>query len=220
MARHTSSSPSPELSAPLESPVDPELIELPRPPRLERFVSVALMIATAVLAGVLGVGLSGDVRYALASSEPDDIGDLAHWVPQADMSNRFVRATGRLASAGAIRYDRPLERDSFRLAPVAGNDKMWVEMRVPDGAGSGPFVPPTTLVGRLVPLQGAAFRYRGLGRSVQEVTGATLAPDAWVLVDGATPTSSRWTVALAALLLAFAGYSLLTIARIVRPVRR
>jgi hypothetical protein len=202
----------------LESAVDPELAVLPRPPRFERLVSVALMIATAILAGVLAVGLSGDVRYALASSEPDDIGDLAHWVPQADMSNRFVRATGRLASAGAIRYDRPLERDSFRLAPVAGNDKMWVEMRVPDGAE--PFVPPTTLVGRLVPFQGAAFRYRGLGRSVQEVTGATLAPDAWVLVDGATPTSSRWTVALAALLVVFAGYSLLTIARIVRPVRR
>jgi hypothetical protein len=200
--------------------VDPELVELPRPPRFERLVSIALMIATAVLAAFLAVGLSGDVRYALASSEPDDIGDLVHWVPHPDMSNRFVRATGRLGSAGAIRYDRPLERDSFRLAPVAGNDKMWVEMRVPDGTDSGQFVPPTTLVGRLVPLQGAAFRYRGLGRSVQEVTGTSLPSDAWVLVDGSTPSASRWTVALALLLVVFAGYSLLTIARFVRPATR
>jgi hypothetical protein len=217
MARHPSSR---EPSAPFEGAVDPELVELPRPPRFERLVSIALMIATAVLAAVLAVGLAGDVRYALASSDPDDIGDLVHWAPRPEMSNRFVRATGRLGSVGAIRYDRPMDRDSFRLAPVVGNDKMWVEMRVPNGTESGHFAAPATLVGRLMSLQGAAFRYRGLGRSVKEATGTDLPPDAWVLVDGATPTASRWTVALAVLLVVFAGYSLLTIARIVRPVRR
>jgi hypothetical protein len=40
-----------------------------------------------------------------------------------------------------------------------------------------------------------------------------------VLIDGATPTSSQWTVALAALLALFAGYNLLMIARILRPAR-
>lgn len=216
MARHPS---FPELSAPLDGAVDPELLELPRPPRFERVVSIALMITTAVLAAVLAIGLSGDVRYALASGNPEDIGDLGHWTPQAQMSNRFVRATGRIGSSGAIRYDRPLERDSFRLAPIAGNDKVWVEMRVPDEIKAGQFVLPTTLVGRLVALKEAAFRYRGLDRSVEEVTGASLPSDAWILVDGATPAASRWTVALAALLVAFAAYNLLAIARIVRPVK-
>jgi hypothetical protein len=72
----------------------------------------------------------------------------------------------------------------------------------------------------MMPIRGAAFRYRGLGSSVQELTGAVVPADAWVLVDGATPTASRWTVALAALFALFAGYNLVTIARIVRPVRR
>jgi hypothetical protein len=215
MAQHPS---SPELLAPLEGSVDPELLQLPRPPRIERLVSLTLMVATAVLAAVMVVGLAGDVRYALASAEPEDVGDLGRWAPEAGMSNRFVRATGRLGSAGAIRYDRPLERDAFRLAPVEGNDKVWVEMRV-TGSEPNRFVPPTTFVGRVMPLEGAAFRYRGLGRSVHEATGAVVPPQAWVLVDGATPMASRWTVALAALFVLFAGYNLVTIARIVRPVR-
>jgi hypothetical protein len=216
MAQHPS---SPELLASLDSAVDPELVALPRPPRGERILSLGLMVATAVLAAVMAIGLVGDVRYALASAEPDDIGDLARFTPDAAASNHFVRATGHLGGAGAIRYERPLEPDSFRLAPVVGNDKVWVEMRVPGRAVPGNFVPPTTFVGRLVPFEDAAFRYRGLGHSVQEATGAVLPAHAWVLVDGATPTASRWTVALALLFVLFAAYNVVTIARILRPVR-
>jgi hypothetical protein len=200
--------------------VDPELLTLPRPPRQERTISLALMAVTAVLALTMTGALAGDVRYALAGTEPDDVGDLVHFVPDASMSNHFVRGTGLLSAAGAIRYDRPLERDSFRLAPLAGNDKIWIEMRVPQGVDGGQFVPPATFVGRLLPMGNAVFRYRGLRRSVHEVTGAVVPESAWVLVDGATPTSSRWTVALAALFAIFAGYNLVSIARIVRPVRK
>jgi len=219
MARHLSPSPSsPELIAAAEGSADPELLALPRPPRLERLVSLALMIVTALLAAAMAIGLAGDVRYAVASAEPSDIGDLIHWVPDPSCSNSFVRATGRLGAAGAIRYDRPMERDSFRLAPVVGNDSVWVEMRVPAGAEHS--APPTTFVGRLLPVRTASFRYRGLERSVHEVTGAVVPANAWVLVDGATPMASRWTVALALLFVVFAGYNLVTIARIVRPVKR
>jgi hypothetical protein len=213
MAQHPS---SPELLVPIEGAIDPDLIELPRPPRAPRVVSIVLMVATAVLAAVMAAALLGDVRYALAGAEPSAVGDLARWIPDRALENQFVRASGRLGSAGAIRYERPLERDSFRLAPVAGNERVWVEMRVPEGADAGP---PTTFVGRLVPLAGATLRYRGLRRSVQEVTGAVIPADAWVLVDGATPAASRWTLALAALFVAFAGYNVVTIARMVRPVR-
>jgi hypothetical protein len=168
----------------------------------------------------MAIGLVGDVRYALASADPDDVGDLGRWAPDGAASNHFVRATGQLGGTGAIRYERPLEPDSFRLAPVLGNDRVWVEMRVPGSALPGSFVPPTTFVGRIVRLEDAAFRYRGLGRSVHEATGAVMPANAWVLVDGATPTASRWTVALALLFVFFAAYNLVTIARIVRPVRR
>jgi hypothetical protein len=217
MAPHPS---SPELVAPANGSADPELLSLPRPPRLQRTISLVLMTVTAFLALVMTVALAGDVHFAFASAVPDDVGDMMHFVPDASMKNRFVRGTGMLSSASAIRYERPMERDSFRLAPLAGNDNIWVEMRVPEGVEGGQFVPPATFVGRLLPMHSAAFRYRGLGRSIHEVTGAGVPENAWVLVDGATPASSRWTVALAALFAIFAAYNLVTIARIVRPVRK
>jgi hypothetical protein len=220
MARHLSPHPSsPELVGGPDAMVDPELLALPRPPRLARRVSLALMILTSLLAAAMAVGLAGDVRYAVASAEPTDVGELDRWTPDASMTNRFVRASGRLGGAGAIRYDRPMESDSFRLAPIVGNELVWVEMRVPAGAEESGFAAPTTFVGRLLPLKSASFRYRGLDRSVREVSGATVRPDAWVLIDGATPMTSRWTVALALLFAVFAAYNLVTIARIVRPAR-
>ena len=148
------------------------------------------MTVTAFLALTMTVALAGDVRFAFAGAIPDDVGNLMHFVPDASMKNRFVRGTGMLSAASAIRYDRPMERDSFRLAPLAGNESIWVEMRIPEGVEGAQFVPPATFVGRLLPMHSAAFRYRGLGQSVREVTGAAVPDSAWVLVDGATPTSS------------------------------
>jgi hypothetical protein len=211
---------SPELSVAADGSADPELLALPRPPRQERTLSLVLMGMTALLALVMTGALVGDLRYAMRGQEPLDIGDLAGFEAAASPSNVFVRGTGRLSDAGAIRYDRALERDSFRLAPLASNEKIWVEMRIPSAGpeGSG-VVGPTTFVGRLLPMQGA-FRYRGLARSVKQATGIVVADGAWVLVDGETPSASRWAVALAGLFAIFAMYNVVTIVRILRRVRR
>jgi hypothetical protein len=76
-----------------------------------------------------------------------------------------------------------------------------------------------TFVGRLLPVRNIAFGLGGLRRSSSATSAGPLSGDAWVLIDGATPTSSQWTVALAALLAAFATYNLVMIARILRPAR-
>jgi hypothetical protein len=207
---------SPDLSAPAP---DPELLALPGPPRQERTISLALMAVTGLLSAIMTAALAGDVRYALAGSEPSDLGDLTHIVPTADMSNSFVRGKGTLHAAVAIVYDRPFEHDSFRLVPLLDNARIWVEMRVPHEAKAAPAMPPTTFVGRLLPLRSIAFGLGGLRRSLGAAADG-VPENAWVLADGATPASSRWTLALAALLAAFAGYNFLPIARILRPVRR
>jgi hypothetical protein len=216
MGENTESS---ELVGSANSLVDPELVALPRPPRQERTLSVLLMALTGVLAAFLTVVLAGDVKYAFAGSVPEPIGDLSKLAPQPAMSNQFVRADGMLRPEGAIRYRRPLEDDTFQLVPVSGNDRFWVELRVPPAAANNAFAPPVTFVGRLLPLRDVAFAFGGLRRSWAATTGGSIPADAWVLVDGATPVSSQWTVALAALLVAFLGYDLVMIARILRPLR-
>lgn len=199
--------------------VDPELAALPAPPKRERTAAVILMLMTVLAAAWMAIALRSEARYALSPGRPHDIGDLATLKPTADLENRYVRATGLLGTGGAIRYGRAAEGDSFRLAPVAGNPDIWVEIRVPEGFEGPRFVPPTTFAGRLVPIKSAGIRHAGLIASVREQTQVAIPDTAWLLIDGSSPRSSRWAVALVALFLAFAGWNAVGVARVLRRVK-
>lgn len=223
MAPHVSSPPSPTLTAPSPSArptdADPELLALPAPPRGERTATVVLMLLTALAALWMAFALLGEARYALTAGQPIDVGEVAGLAPGPDLANRYVRATGLLGTGGAIRYGRPAEGDSFRLAPVAGNPKLWVEIRVPEGFEGPRFVPPTSFAGRLVPFADAGVRHAGLRAVVQERTQVAVPPDAWILIDGNSPRASRWAVALAALFAGFALWNVAGVARVLAKVR-
>lgn len=223
----TRSSSSPIAPAPQVAPVDrapgddPELLALPAPPRRERTATLVVMALTSLAALGMCAALGGEAIYALSPGRPQEVADLSALAPGADLANRYVRGQGLLGTPGAVRYGRPAEGDSFRLAPVAGNHRIWVEIRVPEGFEGPRFVPPSTFAGRLVPLADAGLRHAGLRSAVEEQSpaGTSLAADAWLLVDGNSPRASRWALALVGLLLAFAAWNLLGIARILRRVR-
>lgn len=199
---------------------DPELIALPAPPKRERALTVATMSFTSLAALLLAFSLRSEAGYALTSGSPADLGDLSRVeaLPQ-EHANHYVRGSGSLGTQGAIRYGRAAESDSFRLAPVAGNDKLWVEIRVPEGFEGPRFIPPSSFAGRLVPLSQAGLRHSGLGASVAERTGVAVPEDAWILIDGSSPRASRWALALAAVFTLFAGWNLIGIVRLLMRVR-
>lgn len=221
------SNPSSTLSASeaaVSSGVDPELVSLPAPPKRERTTAVVMMALTALAAVWMTIALLAEARYALTPGQPVDVGDLTslrlgHDAHDADSSlrNRYVRASGLLGTSGAIRYGRAAEGDSFRLAPVAGNPELWVEIRVPEGFEGPRFVPPTTFAGRLVPFRQAGVRHVGLVKLVRAQTAVTVPDDAWLLIDGSSPRASRWAVALAVL---FAGFVLWNVAGVARVLSR
>jgi hypothetical protein len=198
---------------------DPELTALPAPPKRERTFAVVMMVLTAAAALVMSVLLFGEARYALSAGAPHDVGELTTLKPTGDLSNRYVFATGLLGTTGAIRYARTAESDSFRLMPVAGNPGIWVEIRVPEGFEGPRFVPPTKFAGRLVPMANAGMRHVGLAKAVKDQTDVTVPADAWLLIDGSSPRASRWAIALAAMFVAFAGWNVFGVARVLRPVR-
>lgn len=202
----------PELEA------DPELEALPAPPRDEQRFTALLMGATLVASLWMAVALRGEIRYALSPAAPLEVGDLVQSTPDPGMANRYVRATGLLASAGAIRYERPMEGDSFRLAPIAGNPNVWVEIRVPEGMEGPKFAPPTSFVGRLVPFERAGLRHAGLEKSVAAAGGGAVPAQAWLLVEGASPRASRWAIALGVLLFYFACWNGVGLYRLLRRV--
>ncbi len=111
--------------------LDPELLDLPDPPKRDRTVTVGLLLFTAVASLAMLVALRRDAAYAFAQPNARDVGDVTTGATDRFVENEYVRAQTMLGAALAIRYERPLVSDSFRLMPVAGREDVWVEVRVP-----------------------------------------------------------------------------------------
>lgn len=223
MARRPSSpSESPSEPSPRPRGADADLVDLPRPPRTSRRITLAVLAVTAVVSATLAWQLLPDARYALHGGAPEDVGRLAELGPSGPSegglfeAGRWVRGTGALTDR-AVRYRRPLDGDSYRLAQIEGNDRIWVQLRVPEGMAEEHFIPPASYVGRLVPLAAAQLRYGELEDALRQVGGDP--QRAWLLVDGEAPATTRWSLALVGMFVGFAIFCCFGFVRLVRPVR-
>jgi hypothetical protein len=206
-----------------ESPVPsgaplPELAELPPPRRPWRRATLVTLASGAVASTVFAAVMLPDVCYSLRGGAPRDVGELAQFVPGPELADTWVRAEGQLSVTKAIRYRRPLERDSYRLASAERNPRVWVQIRVPEGEEDPRFVPPDSFVGRLVPVSKLGLRQRGLADAVGAAGLSPLGEDAWLLVDGESPAALRWVLGLLGLLLAFAVFNVVGLVRLLRPI--
>ena len=198
---------------------DPELEALPEPRRPGRALTLGCMALTALVALLMALSVRGEAAYALTKGPPTELGNLASFEPRAELANTWAHGEALLGSTNAIRYQRPLESGSYRLAPVAGNPKLWVQIRVPEGLEGPHFVPPTSFVGRLLPMSDASIRHAGLPAAVETAQAGRIADDAWLLVDGEAPSSTRWAIGLIALFVVFFAFNVWGLYRLLRPVR-
>ncbi|AKU98627.1 hypothetical protein AKJ09_05291 [Labilithrix luteola] len=217
--------PSQPLDAPRGGPretqreeLDPELLELPDPPKRERTLTVVMLVVTAIASIAMIFALRRDAAYAFTDAHPADLGDLIQTPEGAFQENRFVRGQGMLGAAAAIRYERPLTEGSFRLMPVAGRPNVWVEVRVPAGAENVRYVPPSQFTGRLVRFETGGPKHRGLAAAVKDATGQDIPQGSWLLVEGDAPQSSRWALLLVALFAGFAVWNVAVMAKLLRRV--
>jgi hypothetical protein len=209
--------------------VDPELLALPDPPRTERTITLLVLVVTALASMAMVLVLARDAAYAFASHGATDLGELRTSSPGAVGENKLVRGQGMLGAVGAIRYERPFESSSYRVAPVAGRPDVWVEMRVPAGEETARFVPPSSFTGRLVRFDSAGPRHRGLAAAIRDAGSPQAAPalatsepvpaGAWLIVDGDAPDDARWAVALVLLFFGFAGWNAGVLIRLIKKVR-
>ena len=181
-----------EIAAPKEE-VDPELLQLPDPPRRERRSTLALMAVAAVASAAMALALTRDATYALQSTSVSDLGDLtATPCSRPSSATSSLHGRGRLAGAGALPLRAAVrERLVPRIAPVAGRPDVWVELRVPAGEESNRFVPKTDFVGRMVKFSSTGLRHRGLRSAIEDRTGQKVGSDAYLVVDGQTPEGAR-----------------------------
>jgi hypothetical protein len=202
-----------------EEALDPELLDLPDPPKRERSITVGMLVFTAFASLAMVVALRQDAAYAFASAQPADLGDLGAAPATAFVENGFVRGSAMLGAAHAIKYERPLVSDSFRLMPVAGRPNVWVEVRVPAGAENIRYVPPSQFTGRLVRFDSAGPKHRGLASAIRDATGQEVPESSWLLVEGDAPTGARWAIMLVAMFFGFAIWNLSMTAKLLRTVR-
>ena len=202
-----------------EDSIDPELLELPNPPKRERSVTVGMLVFTALASLAMVVALRQDAAYAFASAQPTDLGDLGGAPAGAFVENGFVRGSAMLGAAHAIKFERPLVSDSFRLMPVVGRPNVWVEVRVPAGAENIRYVPPNQLTGHLVRFDSAGPKHRGLASAIHDATGQKVPDASWLLVEGDAPMGARWAIMLVAMFLGFAVWNLSITAKMLRKVR-
>jgi hypothetical protein len=205
-----------------ERDFDPELEALPAPPKRERTWTIVVLAVTILASLAMMASLLRDAAYAFAPSQSADLGDLnrgANADPSLDAyDNCFVRATAMLGAAGALRYERAFDPDSYRVAPVAGRTDVWVEIHMKEGEESSRFIPPTSFAGRLIRFSEVGPRHRGLRDAVGSVGGTNVPADAWLIVDAEQPANARWAVMLVILFAGFAMWNAFAIAKLVRKV--
>ena len=198
---------------------DPEFEALPKPRRPWRRVTLAVLVVTAVFSLWLGHRLRPPVLYVLNSwgvDQPMELGELGQVQPAKLVANSWVRGSAGLALQ-SVSYRRPADPDSFRLAQVAGDADVWVELRVPKDYRENRYLPPGSFVGRLVPFRRAGLRHESLLDAVETATGERPHGDAWLLIDGESPASTRWVLAVIVMLFGFAGFSVWGLWRVLRP---
>jgi hypothetical protein len=197
---------------------DRELVELPPPRRPWRRATLTSLTLGVVGSLWLALAILPDVAYSLKAGAPRELGELSGRAWDADLANAWVHGSGQLSVTNAIKYRRPLESDSYRLATVEGNPKLWVQIRVPAGEEQPRFVPPDSFVGRLLPVSELGLRQRDLRAAAAEAGLTPPGDDAWLLLDGESPAALRWMLGLFALLLGFAGFNAVGLFRLARPI--
>jgi hypothetical protein len=199
---------------------DADLEALPAPRRPWRRLTLVTMGATVAGSLALLLSLRGELTFSLVGNAPRPVGELSRFSPGAHDENSWVQGEGELEIDGAIAYRRPLESDSYRLSRVSGAKNLWVQVRVPrddDDPDHKRYVPPSSFVGRLVPAAHGGVRLSQLGGAIADAGRPALPGDAWLLIDDETPSTTRWTLGLALLLLGFAAFNLVGLRRLLRP---
>ncbi len=196
--------------------VDEVLAGLDAPPQTRRRVLTGLLAAVSVASLFLALQFKDDVRYAMSSATPTDLGDGITATPASVGENHLVTLHARPSMAGAVTYSRVLVPGQHLVFPVAGREgrgSLYVQVSDEnrDALTRGEFQ------GRLIRFDAAGGRYARVGAYLHDKLDARVTGATWLLVDGATPRSVMWAPFVVTLLLALALSDLLLMGRLLRP---
>jgi hypothetical protein len=200
--------------------VDEMMADLPAPPRARRRVLSVLLSAVSAMSLFLAFQFRDDVSYAMASSQPVDLGEGVTAQPALAGSNHLVTLRATPSMAGAVNYSRWIFPGQHLVFPVAGRDGgEAVYVQVSQDQGGVEAMRRGEFQGRLIPFRAAGGRYAGVGSYVRGHLDGRVSGNTWLLVDGATPRSVMWAPLLVTFLAALALSNLALLGRLLRPAK-
>lgn len=191
---------------------DPELIALPAPPSGRRIATLALMAAVVAASIALAASLRGDVAYFFSSPRPIDLGDVSAVDPATLTPNTFVRVSGTPSLAGSVRYRRIVTGEQYVVAPLAGQQTIYVHM-----PASMEHTARTEHTGRLVTFGQLGGRMRDVQEHFARRMDMPASGESFVLLLDEPPASSVWALGLVILCGIFVIVDLALVLRWFRP---
>jgi hypothetical protein len=172
-------------------------------------------MALAVVAALaLVLSLMGDMGYALAKTQPRDLGD-ARQVDLAELeSNSYVHIKAIPTVARAVRFSRGLGTQ-YRVFPLSGQRQIFVQI---EERGGESFVR-SEFSGRLVTLGDLGGRYADLAKAMEEQAGLPVTPDSFMLLADEQPGDYWWTWMVGLFCLGFVLLDAYFIVRWFKPVK-
>jgi hypothetical protein len=201
-----------------EDSLDPDLVALPAPSRTRSLSGIALMVTVLLLSLGLMVRFRGDLEYFwLAERAPRELGRADRISVGTLEDNEYVSLEGMPMASGSVRFRRLNREGTFRIYPLAGQPKVFVERFTPEGRSTSR-EEHGLYTGRMVRFATAGGSYRSVRAYLEQQLGTPVADDAWLLVDGEAPGTRYWTVALYAVLAAFFLFNVVMLWRYSRPI--
>ncbi|MDH5492501.1 MAG: hypothetical protein OEY14_11175, partial [Myxococcales bacterium] len=196
--------------------VDPELLELPAPPRGRRLIALTVMALVVTAALALVATLRADVSYFFAPTVATDIGTAVTLRPSELSGNTFVRIEGTPMASGTVRYSRLLGGTEYAVFPLAGQRDLFVQVALDRGD-------PRTdsrreFSGRLVTFGELGGRFGAVRRHLEGQMGMPVSGESFLLLADESPGNYAWAVGLSGLAILFILLDLLLILRWFRPI--
>ena len=209
----------PPLGALDERGLDAELVALPAPSRTRALGGMALMVTVMLLSLGMMVRMRGDLEYFwLADRAPRDLGRADRVSVGTLVENEFVTLEGMPLAARAVRFQRLGRDGTYRVYPLAGQPKVFVERYTPAGRSTAR-EEHGRYSGRMIRFRHAAASTRSVQSYLERDLGMPVSDDAWLLVDGERPGDQYWTAALVVVLVFFFGFNAIMLWRFGRPIR-
>jgi hypothetical protein len=193
--------------------VDPELLELPAPPRGRRLAALVLMALVVVASMALVVAIRHDLAYFFAPSTTVDLGDVRSVEPASLEPNTHVRIQGTPMISRAVRYRRVLTGSTHLVFPLAGQRTVYVQ--VDDSAEA---MAQNEFSGRLVTFSQLGSRIGAVEGYLGEELDLPVTGESFLLIADETPGSYAWALLLAGLCVLFVLVDLFLILRWFRPI--